>query len=92
VRDASGVQRLRAASFELRAGEVLALAGIDGNGQQELADALAGMALPTAGRILLDGVDITARRRRPASPPASPTSRPTAPAPAWCKACRSRTT
>jgi ABC-type uncharacterized transport system ATPase subunit len=59
VRDASGVQRLRAATFDLRAGEVLALAGIDGNGQQELADALAGMALPTAGRVTLDGRDIT---------------------------------
>ncbi|RYY87636.1 MAG: ATP-binding cassette domain-containing protein, partial [Comamonadaceae bacterium] len=59
ARDASGAQRLRDASFELRAGEVLALAGIDGNGQQELADALAGLALPAAGRIALDGRDIT---------------------------------
>jgi len=59
ARDAGGVQRLRGASFRLRAGEVLALAGIDGNGQQELADALAGLVRPTAGRILLDGVDAT---------------------------------
>lgn len=59
ARDASGVERLRGASFSLRAGEVLALAGIDGNGQGELADTLAGITPPTAGRILLDGVDIT---------------------------------
>ncbi len=57
--DASGVPRLRGASFELRAGEVLALAGIDGNGQAELAGALAGLVAPRAGRITLDGVDIT---------------------------------
>ena len=59
ARDASGVERLRGASFTLRAGEVLALAGIDGNGQGELANTLAGITVPTAGRILLDGVDIT---------------------------------
>lgn len=59
VRDASGVERLRGATFQLRAGEVLALAGIDGNGQGELADALAGIVAPTAGRIMLDGVDVT---------------------------------
>jgi ABC-type uncharacterized transport system ATPase subunit len=65
-RDADGVQRLKGASFSLRAGEVLALAGIDGNGQGELADTLAGLTAPTAGRILLDGVDISrgnARKR-----------------------------
>ena len=50
---------MRGASFTLRAGEVLALAGIDGNGQGELANTLAGITVPTAGRILLDGVDIT---------------------------------
>ncbi|RYY72872.1 MAG: ATP-binding cassette domain-containing protein, partial [Comamonadaceae bacterium] len=59
ARDGSGVERLRGASFELRAGEVLALAGIDGNGQGELADTLAGITAPTAGSILLDGVDVT---------------------------------
>lgn len=59
ARDASGVERLKDASFDLRAGEILALAGIDGNGQGELADALAGLARPTRGRILMDEVDIT---------------------------------
>ncbi|MGJ7579242.1 ABC transporter ATP-binding protein [Variovorax sp. RHLX14] len=59
ARDASGVARLRNASFELRAGEILALAGIDGNGQGELADVLAGMQQPVRGRIILDNYDIT---------------------------------
>ena len=59
ARDASGVARLKDASFELRAGEILALAGIDGNGQGELADVLAGMQRPVRGRIVLDNYDIT---------------------------------
>lgn len=60
ARDNNGAERLKDASFELRAGEVLALAGIDGNGQGELANTLAGLAAPLRGRIFLDGVDITA--------------------------------
>jgi simple sugar transport system ATP-binding protein len=60
VHDEHGIERLRGVSFGLRAGEVLALAGVDGNGQGQLADALAGLARPSAGRILLDGQDITA--------------------------------
>ena len=59
VRDEAGVERLRNVSFDLRAGEVLALAGVDGNGQGQLADALAGLVPAAGGRILLDGKDIT---------------------------------
>ncbi len=61
ARDGSGALRLRDVSFALRAGEVLAIAGIDGNGQRELADTLAGLARPQAGSIELDGHDVTAR-------------------------------
>lgn len=46
-------------SFEVRAGEVLAIAGVQGNGQTELAEALVGLRVPTAGTILLGSVDIT---------------------------------
>jgi ABC-type uncharacterized transport system ATPase subunit len=59
ARDSGGAPRLKGVSFSLRAGEVLALAGIDGNGQGELADTLAGLIKPSAGSILLDGRDIT---------------------------------
>ncbi|NYE22899.1 ABC transporter ATP-binding protein [Pigmentiphaga litoralis] len=59
ARDASGVQRLKDVSFTLRAGEVLAIAGIDGNGQGELADTLAGITRASGGAVFLDGVDIT---------------------------------
>jgi len=46
------------ASFEVRSGEILCIAGIDGNGQQELIHALAGMTEST-GRIFLEGKEIT---------------------------------
>jgi len=47
------------AGFEVRAGEIVCIAGIDGNGQQELTLALAGMLEPDSGRILLEGRDVT---------------------------------
>jgi simple sugar transport system ATP-binding protein len=54
-----GLPALRGVSFSLRAGEVLGIAGVTGNGQEELAEVLAGMRPATAGRIRLDGVDVT---------------------------------
>jgi len=47
------------ASFEVRAGEIVCIAGIDGNGQQELVLSLAGMLEADNGRIFLDGKEIT---------------------------------
>ncbi|MDO4204622.1 MAG: ABC transporter ATP-binding protein [Selenomonadaceae bacterium] len=46
-------------SLSIRAGEIYAIAGVSGNGQLEIADAVAGMITPTAGRITLQGQDIT---------------------------------
>jgi simple sugar transport system ATP-binding protein len=46
-------------SFEVRGGEVLAIAGVQGNGQTELAEALVGLREPSAGKILLGDLDIT---------------------------------
>ena len=46
-------------NFEVREGEILGIAGVDGNGQSELMEALNGLRRPTSGRILLDGEDIT---------------------------------
>jgi simple sugar transport system ATP-binding protein len=58
-RDESGVERLRDISFSIRAGEILAVAGVDGNGQSDLVDALAGLREITEGGIDLGGQDIT---------------------------------
>ena len=46
-------------SFQVREGEIVCVAGIDGNGQQELVYALAGMIPSDGGRIFLDGREIT---------------------------------
>ncbi len=51
---------LAGVTFELRAGEILGIAGVDGNGQLELAEALAGLRRARGGSIALDGRDITA--------------------------------
>jgi simple sugar transport system ATP-binding protein len=66
---ARGERALRGVDFELWPGEVLGIAGIDGNGQKHLAEVLAGQRTAASGTILLDGVDVTAdavpeRRRR----------------------------
>ncbi len=50
---------LAGVDFELRGGEVLGVAGVDGNGQIELVETLAGIRGVGSGRILLDGRDIT---------------------------------
>jgi simple sugar transport system ATP-binding protein len=47
-------------SFTVAAGEILGVAGVEGNGQTELLEALAGLARPSAGRIVLAGQDVTA--------------------------------
>ena len=59
VFDDRGLEAVRDVNFELRAGEILGLAGVDANGQSELIDAIAGLRRPASGRIVLDGVDIT---------------------------------
>jgi len=58
-RDEKGLQRLNDISFSLHAGEILAVAGVDGNGQSDLVDVLAGLRDATEGGIDLAGLDIT---------------------------------
>jgi len=54
-----GVPALRGISFELRQGEILGIAGVEGNGQSELMEVLAGTRKTTSGHILLGDRDIT---------------------------------
>ena len=54
-----GVPALKGVSFELRQGEILGIAGIEGNGQSELMEVLAGTRPVTGGRVLLGSRDIT---------------------------------
>jgi simple sugar transport system ATP-binding protein len=67
--DAEGVVRevLADIGFTIHRGEVLGIAGVEGNGQAELVEAIMGIRDPDGGRITLDGEDIshaTTRRRR----------------------------
>jgi simple sugar transport system ATP-binding protein len=59
VLDDRGLEAVRGASFEVRAGEIVGIAGVDGNGQTELIDALTGLRRPSGGRIVAAGKDIT---------------------------------
>ncbi|HEX2681042.1 MAG TPA: ABC transporter ATP-binding protein [Candidatus Dormibacteraeota bacterium] len=54
-----GVPALKGVSFELRAGEILGIAGVEGNGQSELMEVLAGTRKATGGHVELGGRDIT---------------------------------
>lgn len=60
VRDARGIEAVKGVSLDIRAGEVLGIAGVDGNGQAELANAIVGLLSPETGRIQIDGTDVTA--------------------------------
>jgi simple sugar transport system ATP-binding protein len=59
VIDDRGLETVHDVSLDVRAGEILGLAGVDANGQSELIDAIAGLRQPKSGRIVVDGQDIT---------------------------------
>jgi len=59
ISDHTGRALVKNVSFELRTGEILAVAGVQGNGQSELAEAIVGLQEHVHGSISLDGVDIT---------------------------------
>jgi general nucleoside transport system ATP-binding protein len=59
ARDDRGHDTVRGVSFEVRAGEILGIAGVAGNGQEELVEALTGLRRPTQGRVMLADRDVT---------------------------------
>ncbi|MFC0301361.1 ABC transporter ATP-binding protein [Virgibacillus soli] len=59
VKDSRKVDLVKGLSLELRAGEIVGIAGIDGNGQTELIEAITGLRKAEAGKVLLNGKDIT---------------------------------
>jgi len=54
-----GIRVIDDVSFSVKPGEILGIAGVEGNGQTELVEALAGLRPVFAGDILIDGTDIT---------------------------------
>jgi len=59
ISDHTGRSLVKNVSFELHTGEILAVAGVQGNGQTELAEAIVGLQEHVHGSITLDGIDIT---------------------------------
>jgi simple sugar transport system ATP-binding protein len=59
ISDHTGRSLVKNVSFQVRAGEVLAVAGVQGNGQSELAEAIVGLQEHVTGKIELEGTDIT---------------------------------
>jgi simple sugar transport system ATP-binding protein len=58
--DDAGVVLVDDVSLSVRAGEIYAIAGVQGNGQTELTEALIGLTTPTKGEILIEGKRVTA--------------------------------
>jgi ABC-type uncharacterized transport system ATPase subunit len=59
VRDERGHEAVRGVTFDVRQGEILGIAGVAGNGQDELVGAITGLRRPSSGTITLEGHDIT---------------------------------
>lgn len=59
ISDHTGRSLVKNVSFEVRAGEILAVAGVQGNGQSELAESIVGLQEHVTGTITLEGQDIT---------------------------------
>jgi general nucleoside transport system ATP-binding protein len=59
IADHTGRSLVKNVSFEVRAGEILAVAGVQGNGQSELAESIVGLQEHVTGSIKLEGQDIT---------------------------------
>lgn len=64
ITDAAGAVLVDDVSFTVRGGEVLVVAGVQGNGQTELADSLLGLVQPSSGSIRLDGAELVGRSVR----------------------------
>jgi general nucleoside transport system ATP-binding protein len=59
VRDDRAIEKVRGVSFEVRAGEIVGIAGVDGNGQTELIDALTGLQRIESGTVRIGGRELT---------------------------------
>ena len=57
--DLRGVQILKGVNFDVRRGEILGIAGVDGNGQSELIEVITGLKKPSKGTVHLEGKELT---------------------------------
>ena len=61
MRSSDGVLKLDNVSFTAKSGEILGIAGVDGNGQTELSETLSGLLRATSGKVTISGNDATNR-------------------------------
>jgi simple sugar transport system ATP-binding protein len=61
VRDERGLEAVKGVSMQVREGEIVAIAGVDGNGQLELVQAIAGVRVPEAGHVSIAEHEVTGR-------------------------------
>ena len=59
VKDNRGLDAVKGVSFTVRSGEIVGIAGVAGNGQTELVEAITGLRRVEKGKIVLEGVDVT---------------------------------
>jgi general nucleoside transport system ATP-binding protein len=64
VLDDRGLEAVRDVTLEARSGEIVGIAGVDGNGQAELIEALTGLRHAASGRVLVAGSDVTSASAR----------------------------
>ncbi len=64
VKDYRKLDMVKGISFEIRKGEIYGIAGVAGNGQSELVEALTGLRKPEKGRVILCGEDVTGKSVR----------------------------
>jgi len=64
VKDDRGNEVVRGVDLEVRGGEILGIAGVAGNGQDEMVEAIIGLRHPAAGRVTLRGREVTGRSTR----------------------------
>ncbi len=64
VKDNRKVDKVKGLNLSIRKGEILGIAGVDGNGQTELIDAISGMRKAQKGKVILKGDDITNKNPR----------------------------
>lgn len=64
VTDYRGIEKVKGLNLSVRRGEIVGIAGIDGNGQSELIEAITGLRKVKSGKVYLNGNDITGKRPR----------------------------
>ncbi|MFW9769842.1 MAG: ABC transporter ATP-binding protein, partial [Candidatus Thorarchaeota archaeon] len=64
VLDNRRIEKVKGMSFEVRAGEIFGIAGVQGNGQTELVEALTGLRKTESGQVTMIGKDITGKKPR----------------------------